>query len=466
MKTTDFNKTMTSSHLNENLEKQFGARVNLEKYGREQLEDFRNKLRTRIFQHEGAAKFNDLLTNEAYQKDKAMLELLNTRIKEMLGEQMQKLRDKIDALTEGKKGVKVAKHPQGSKPDFLDLDKDGNKKEPMKKAAKDAKVKENFDGDRAADQDSSSKFNKKKTSTGTVHTKKSKEFDKDSGDNGKKDTSHLQGMLGGAPKNATKGRVHKMKEGMKHPQDCDCNECSMMERDEGKHNNGKTTGFKAVAKKAAKEYGSKKAGERVAGAVRAKMAKAGKLEEGKFKHNVRFVNESIGFLLQEDEEAKAKTITAAGDIVNDYTSWMQRVGQYQTKALIELADSIRADFGQAEAEQFKQTVAPALSATLETLTQQREAISNAVASLAGGAAPTEPMGADPMGGAGMPGEEPGVDIGAPDAMNPDMGGDEFGASDAAVGGPETAGRGLRESREVRRARRLAEAHSIIARLAK
>lgn len=30
---------------------------------------------------------------------------------------------------------------QGSKPDFLDLDKDGNKKEPMKEAAKDAKKK-------------------------------------------------------------------------------------------------------------------------------------------------------------------------------------------------------------------------------------------------------------------------------------------------------------------------------------
>ena len=361
-----------------------------------------------------------------------------------------------------KSSAKSAKVKEGAKPDFLDLDKDGNKKEPMKKAAKDAKVKENFDGDRNADQDTPSRFNKKKTSTGTVHTKKSKEFDKDSSDSGKKDTSHLQGMLGGAPKAAVKGRVHKMKEGMKHPKDCDCKECAMMERDEGKHNNGKTTGFKAVAKKAAKEYGSKAAGERVAGAVRAKMAKAGKLEESQFKHNVRFVNESLEFYLAEDEEAKAKTITAAGDIVNDYTSWMQRVGQYQTKALIELADSIRADFGQEQAEAFKQVVAPALSATLETLTQQREAISNAVAGLAGGGMPAAPMGADPMAG-GMPGEEPGLDIGAPDAMNP---GDEFGASDAAVGGPETAGRGLRESRRQRTARRLAEAHSIIARLAK
>ena len=254
---------------------------------------------------------------------------------------------------------------------------------------------------------------------------------------------------------------HNMHEG-KHANDCDCKECMMQEGDEGKHNNGKTTGFKAVANKAAKEYGSKKAGERVAGAVRAKMAKAGKLEESQYKHNVRFVNESINFLLQEDEEAKAKTITAAGDIVNDYTSWMQRVGQYQTKAIIELADSIRADFGQAEAETFKQTVAPALSATLETLTQQREAISSAVAALAGGAAPADPMGADPM-GTGM---EPGLDAAGPDEMNPPVGGDEFGASDAAAGGGVTAGRAMRESKEQRIKRKLDEAHNLMAVLSK
>jgi hypothetical protein len=192
------------------------------------------------------------------------------------------------------------------------------------------------------------------------------------------------------------------------------------------------------------------------------MAKAGKLEESQYKHNVRFVNESINFLLQEDEEAKAKTITAAGDIVNDYTSWMQRVGQYQTKAIIELADSIRADFGQAEAETFKQTVAPALSATLETLTQQREAISSAVAALAGGAAPADPMGADPM-GTGM---EPGLDAAGPDEMNPLVGGDEFGASDAAAGGGVTAGRAMRESKEQRIKRKLDEAHNLMAVLSK
>ena len=34
------------------------------------------------------------------------------------------------------------KESKGSKPDFLDLDKDGDKKEPMKKAAKEKKMKE------------------------------------------------------------------------------------------------------------------------------------------------------------------------------------------------------------------------------------------------------------------------------------------------------------------------------------
>jgi hypothetical protein len=142
---------------------------------------------------------------------------------------------------------------------------------------------------------------------------------------------------------------------------------------------------------------------------------------------------------------------------------MQRVGQYQTKTMIELADAIKADFGAAEAEQFKQAVGPALSATLEVLTQQREAVSGAVATLAGEATPEEPMGMEPGmdQGMDMP-PEPGMDAAGPDAMNPDMG-DEFGAADAAAGGPEASGRAMRESKF---ARRLSESHSIMSKLAK
>jgi len=481
MKTQDFKSIITSVTLAENLEKQFGVTVNMGDYDRERLEDIRNKLRTQIFQQEGSAKFNDLLTNETYQKNKAMLELLNTRIKEMLGEQMKQLRDKMDQLTESKK----------SKPDFLDLDKDGNRTEPMKKAAKDAKVKEGFPTvadakARAEKEKTTGKFDKKEVKPGvTQYTRKSNTFT-DGGDDSdvkaaKKKTKDVKEETGKFDKKDTtwtdnSGKKHsaqrvtrktdqlaqgeedkptkekKVKEGMKHAKDCDCKECmGMYERDEGKHNNGTTTGFKALAKKA----GGGEKGAKIAGAQRQKMKKAGQLEESQFKHNVRFVNESIGFLLKEDEEAKAKTITAAGDIVNDFTGWMQRIGQYQTKAIIELADSIRAEFGAAESEAFKQKVVPALNSALETLTQQREALSSAVAELAGEAMPETPMGMDA-----------GLDQSAPDEMNTEPVGDEFAASDAAAGGDETAGRGLRENRQQRRARRLAEQHSILSKLAR
>jgi len=477
MKTTDFGTQITSSDIKENLKKQFDVNVDLAKYSREQLEDIRNKLRTRIFQQEGSVKINDLLTNEDYQKDKAMMQLLNTRIKEMLGEQMKKLRDKMDALTEGKK----------AKPDFLDMDKDGNKKEPMKKAvadkktkskmcpgckkpinlcgckSKEKKVKEEIKGrvvkgKRYGAQDTGNDLDSDDDTPTT--TSKSAKFD---------DSGIASAMGSRAPKNPTKGKVHKMKEGMKHPGDCDCKEC--MGTFEGKDEGKPGKNFAKIAKSAGKEYGSKAAGERVAGAVRAKLSKQGKLEESNFRHNVRFVNESISWLLNEDEEGKAKAITAAGDMVNDFTSWMQRVGQYQTKSMIELADAIRADFGAAEAEAFKQTVGPALSTALEVLTQQREVVSNAVATLAGGAAPAEPMGSEPDDMSGDIGGnmDAGLDSVEPDEMNPEAGadlGDEFSAADAAAGGPETSGRGLRESRQRSRARKLAEAHSIITKLAR
>jgi hypothetical protein len=483
MKTTDFNTQLTSSKLHENLEKQFGAKVNLEKYDREQLEDIRNKLRTRIFQQEGTAGVNDLLTNETYQKNKAMLELLNTRIKEMLGEQMKKLRDTIDQLNENKKGVKAVKHTtkakgskpdfldmdkdgdkkepmkkaikdkemkEGAKPDYIDLDKDGNKKETMKKAAKDAKVKEAFPVPGETQEKTTGKFDKKKISTGTVYTKKA-EKEKDSE---KKDKDLEEG------KSCSEGHT-KMTKG--------CAGCADMResKDVSKPGN-KQDKLPSMAhiKKMCQDGKSvaeickmhpncdQKVLKQMVADCKKKMVK-----ESQFKHNVRFVNESLDFLLQEDEEGKAKAITAAGDMVNDFTSWMQRVGQYQTKSMIELADAIRADFGAAEAETFKNSVGPALLATLEVLTQQREAVSNAVAVLAGEAVPEEPMGMEPDMGI-----DADMDMSAPDEMNPEAGadlGDEFGASDAG-----SAGREMRESKQEIRARKLAESHSIISKLAR
>lgn len=449
MKTIDFSPKITSAYLLENMRKQFGTRVDLAKYDREQLEDIRNKLRTRIFQQEGSSGVNDLLTNEAYQKDKAMLELLNIRIKEMLGEDIKKLRDKMDQLSESKK------------------EQTDKKALPSMKASgaisKDKKVKEASTGNaftahkEPKPATGTGKFDKQTVSTGDVYTRK---------------TSQLAGgteeprRAATTMKSTTTGRP--LGEDDAHPKDCECKECmGTMEGKKGvnpfakkKPDDDKDGVPNWADKKPGKDdTEGKKKGAAPKKGVNPFAKKKVKESFNVFKHNVRFVNESIGYLLQEDEEGKAKTITAAGDMVNDFTSWMQRVGQYQTKAIIELSDEIRAEFGPAEAEAFKQAVGPALSATLETLTQNRESISNAVAQLASGTAPPEGMGMEPDMDAGM---DAGMDTAPPDAMNPEMGGDEFGASDAAVGGPEASGRELRESKF---ARRLAESHSIMSKLA-
>ena len=329
MKSTDLNRPLSAHALNESMFKQFNVKIDFNKYDREQLENYRNLLRSKVHATETQANFNDLLTNETYQKDKYMLGVLNTKIKEMLGE--------------GKKKAK---------PDFLDVDKDGNKKEPFKKAVKDKK------------------------------------------------------------KNPFKKTTEAAK-----PDFLD------MDKDGNK---------KETMKKAIKDK---------------KKIKESKSE---LMHQAyqKFISEGIASYIAEDEEGKAKSITAAADMVNDFTSWMQRVGNYQTKSMIELADNIRANFGMQEAEQFKAAVGSALEGALNSLTTAREEINNAVAVLAGEAPAQDQMGMDgdmAMPDAEAPDEFGGFEETPGDDMN--IAPDEFAASDAAAGGPETTGRMKRESIE-------------------
>jgi len=507
MKTSDFRNKTTSSQLKENMNKMFGVNVNLNKYSREQLEDMRNKLRTKVFQQEGRAGITELLTNETYQKDKAMLDLLNTRIKEMLGENIKKLKDKMIELSEAKQeqtnkkkcppmshiikmcqdGKTVAEickmHPdcdqkelkqmiadckkkmdegKKAKPDFLDMDKDGDKKEPMKKAvadknaapkkgvnpfAKKESVEEGWEDMLKANAASNSDMKtgeKKKTSSGGEVTKTATGSEHKAGSKG-----YGNKWDGKTPSDEKPSKAAK----------------SAAEKQADKEKDIKLPPHKGNVTKHSSNHGADKddgTGDEVKEALKSDFAalrakKKVKESFNQFKHNVRFVNESLDFLLQEDEEGKAKAITSAGDMVNNFTSWMQRVGQYQTKTMIELADAIKADFGAQEAEAFKAAIVPALSSTLEMLTQQREAISNAVAVLAGEATANAGMGMDP----GMP-TDTGMEMSPPDEMNPEPAGDEFGAADAAAGAGTTG----REIRENTFAQKLQESHNIMSALAK
>ena len=111
MKLNDLKKPLTANALNESLAKTFGTRIALDKFTVEQLEDARNKLRTQLSQVETSEKFESVHSSDTYQKAKMFLDVIN---QEMLERETA----------------------NEAKPDFLDLDKDGDKKEPMKKAAK------------------------------------------------------------------------------------------------------------------------------------------------------------------------------------------------------------------------------------------------------------------------------------------------------------------------------------------
>ena len=116
MQIRDLSQPINSRVLNENVAKKFGYKLNLEQFNDVQLEDVRNKLRTELSQYEVNESFDALHSNAKYQKTRALLDVINQAI---LEREMN----------------------EGAKPDFLDMDKDGDEKESMKKAIKDKKAK-------------------------------------------------------------------------------------------------------------------------------------------------------------------------------------------------------------------------------------------------------------------------------------------------------------------------------------
>ena len=81
MNISEFAKPVTAKTLNESLAKRFGAKLNLEQFTLEQLQNARNKLRTQLFNVETNESFNSV-QNETYQKSKLMLDVLNAELSE------------------------------------------------------------------------------------------------------------------------------------------------------------------------------------------------------------------------------------------------------------------------------------------------------------------------------------------------------------------------------------------------
>lgn len=86
MRITELNKPLTAKALNESVAQQFGQKIDLESFTLEQLEDARNKLRTKISQFEASESYNAVYEDETYSKNKLFLDVLNRAIEERSNE--------------------------------------------------------------------------------------------------------------------------------------------------------------------------------------------------------------------------------------------------------------------------------------------------------------------------------------------------------------------------------------------
>ena len=82
MNISEFAKPVTAKTLNESLAKRFGQKIKLENFSLGQLQDARNKLRTKLSQIEVSESFETVLENDRYLKSKLMLDILNAEIAE------------------------------------------------------------------------------------------------------------------------------------------------------------------------------------------------------------------------------------------------------------------------------------------------------------------------------------------------------------------------------------------------
>ena len=368
MNISEFAKPVTAKTLNESLAKRFGKRIALESFTLAQLHDARNKLRTRLSQIEVSESFSAVVESDEYQKSKLFLDVLNAEISERGDIEEEAIEEK-------------------AKPDYIDLDGDGDKKEPMKKAAKDKKEKakesmqvDEFDG--VDSQDDADK-NLMKAVQKKFGTKKGRNLGKFSGNRYWKS-------------DGAGGRV---------PADMD------VTLDDPVVKMMLDAGILTLNPSALKKYKAMK-------------------------------GESI---VREGAEDQAEIVMAAKDMVDRVTGWMEDTAEMKTESMLDLADAIRDEMGVDSSNQYVETIKASLDELYTSMESTRAALSSGVSMLTGEGEMMPPMGAEDPDAA----MEPTIDMDDAEGVVPPAD-DEFAAAPAAAGGEEPAGRETRESVDPRK----------------
>ena len=99
MQIREFSKPVTAAKLNESLAKRFGSKINIDAFTTEQLQDARNKLRTKMFSVETTESF-DAVQKKEYTKNKMFLDVLNAALSER-DDVAVAIDEAIESLNEG-----------------------------------------------------------------------------------------------------------------------------------------------------------------------------------------------------------------------------------------------------------------------------------------------------------------------------------------------------------------------------
>ena len=127
MQIRDINKPVNSKTLNETMAKKYGTKINVDSFTLEQLQDARNKIRSKVFDIETNESFGGISQNKTYSKNKLFLDVLNAAISERAdiqeGEVPAGLKAYQDKKNKGKAPAKKKAKGNGKMP--MDAGKDG-----------------------------------------------------------------------------------------------------------------------------------------------------------------------------------------------------------------------------------------------------------------------------------------------------------------------------------------------------
>lgn len=486
MKTQDLFFKTSSRKLNENLQKKFGTKINLESFSLTELEDARNKLRTQIHQWRSRSEFNENVENDTYHQAQWMLDAINAEILE---------RDQSVENTEvdesglqyytgkkkyGKDGMAaLAKAGRdGASEEELGRIKDKFKKEDIRigegKPAvnftiADLKDLENIDDvnvvkDKAIELISTPsrrpmKPEKVEWFKNAIMNKTNKMaviklmYDLMLSGEG-------QGVIGSRNSmgaNSYRKQFNSIENEDHGPEDPDA---SYNQGEYDREGDMSKDQLRTIDSAAEELYSIIDADENLPEWVQKKITLAmdyidtarDYMKSNKYVEEKESTMGTTEQKLRESEVEQATAIVAAKDMVEKIGRYIEELSGMENETLIELGDKIRDEMGQEQARAFIESIAPAIAQALEILKDTREAVSSGVRSLATGETPMDMLGAEPAAGdMDMPGDELGA--AGPDAMNaepvaePGEGGDNFGVAEPAAGGIEAPGRAQRESVE-------------------